>query len=401
MHPDIEQLKPKLKEILYDCAVELKATKAALYLRDGASDHFNLATEYGFRSGARTKLDLSHPVVDRCGRGRTPFYLNGVSAEPRFAEVMYEAASDRLLAAPLFSRGQLVGLVDMRDKAGKLPFDDSDIPRAQKIADRLLAVFANRNTFGQRFLALSEAEDEPDFDVGQAPPSSPWVSVPGSAFISDPLASSAPATTRPAPSAPLKVQRGFFAESFGGMAPVRPALEPPIPIPAQQPAAAVPHRQREAHAPRLATIVVDAHAAIPGILAGDTDAEFGDAEVIVVRDLLRSILLIPGVLVASFTAFQHLGGIQEISARALFTDDAELHLQSKLSTWLMKRGEQAEAVRTNVQTPATPTEPPLTSAQLRKVFTAPVGAGSPICFYFSHSALVQIWKSLQHYALSC
>jgi hypothetical protein len=32
VHPDIEELQSKLKEILYDCAVEIRATKAALYL---------------------------------------------------------------------------------------------------------------------------------------------------------------------------------------------------------------------------------------------------------------------------------------------------------------------------------------------------------------------------------
>lgn len=47
MHSEIEELRPKLKEILYDCAVEIRATKAALYLYDGAG-RFELVTEYGF-----------------------------------------------------------------------------------------------------------------------------------------------------------------------------------------------------------------------------------------------------------------------------------------------------------------------------------------------------------------
>ena len=32
MHPEVEEQKQKIKEILYDCAVEIRATKAALYL---------------------------------------------------------------------------------------------------------------------------------------------------------------------------------------------------------------------------------------------------------------------------------------------------------------------------------------------------------------------------------
>jgi putative nucleotidyltransferase with HDIG domain len=372
VHPEIDQLKPKLKEVLYDCAVELKATKAALYLLDGSSDRFELATEYGFRSDARTKLDRNHPIVDRCGRGRTPFYLNGVSSEPRFAEVMFEVSSDRLLAAPLFHRGQLVGLIDMRDKAGKALFEDADVPRAQKIADRILDVFPNKSVFGQRFLTLSDADDEPDMDVVQAPSGSPWVSVPGSAFIAAPLTAKVPAAAPPqaAPTAPI--QRGFVAETFGGSAapaPVKPVAAPAVPKPA-------PRDPADIHVPRIATIVADARAAMQGIVAGGAVEEFGDAEIVVIREHLRSILLIPGVLVASFTAFHHLGGVQEIAARALFTDDAKLHLQSKLATWLMKRGEHSEAVRTNVHVPDSPTEPPLTRVQLRKVFTAPIGAAT-------------------------
>ena len=57
MHPDVEELKPKLKEILYDCAVNIRATKAALYLYDGTS-RFELVTEYGFRGGNRTGCGL-------------------------------------------------------------------------------------------------------------------------------------------------------------------------------------------------------------------------------------------------------------------------------------------------------------------------------------------------------
>ena len=100
MHAEVEELRPKLKEILYDCAVDIKATKAALYLFDGTSK-FELVTEYGFRGGTRRSADMNDPMVDRCGRGRTPFYVNGVAAEPRFSELLFESSTDRLLAAPL------------------------------------------------------------------------------------------------------------------------------------------------------------------------------------------------------------------------------------------------------------------------------------------------------------
>ena len=137
MHPDIDELRPKLKEILYDCAVEIKATKAALYLLDPAIRKFELVTEYGFRSAIPQSANFNHPIIDRASRGRTPFYVNSVGADPKLSQLLFDAASERLLVAPIFSRGDMVGLVDMRDKAAKAPFEQSDVPKAQTVVEKI------------------------------------------------------------------------------------------------------------------------------------------------------------------------------------------------------------------------------------------------------------------------
>jgi len=67
VHREVQELQSKLKEILYDCAVELKATKAALYLTDGGG-RFELVTQYGFRGGLAESADKDDPLIDRCGR---------------------------------------------------------------------------------------------------------------------------------------------------------------------------------------------------------------------------------------------------------------------------------------------------------------------------------------------
>src|SRR4051794_18572215 len=158
VNPEVQELQPKLKEILYDCAVDIRATKAALFLYDGAS-RFELVTEYGFRGAIRQSADRNDPIIDRCGRGRSPFFINGLTVEPRFSEVLYEASTDRLLAAPIYSRGTLVGVVDIRDKVAKAPFDNSDLPKAQRIAERIAELFVNMNVFGQRFITLSGPDE--------------------------------------------------------------------------------------------------------------------------------------------------------------------------------------------------------------------------------------------------
>jgi len=341
VHAEVEELRPKLKEILYDCAVDIRATKAALYLFDG-SKNFELVTEYGFRGAIRPVADSNDPLVDRCGRGRTPFFVNGLAAEPRFSELLYAASTDRLLAAPLYSRGKLIGIIDMRDKAAKQPFEQTDVPKAQLIAERLVEVLADKPIFGHRFIQLSSAP----VAASQASPSSPSPS-PTSPSSPSGAPGSQPGAPTPAP-AP------------------KPAAPPPA-APAPPPAAAVP---------RLATLVIDARAAASRIAAAPPPPTLGEQDLAASRDVLRSILLIPGAVAATFSVYGHLGGVQEISARSSLLDDAKNLLQSKLNVWLTKRGEAGGYIRTAILTPFGTSGPAITAADVQKVFTAPVNAGS-------------------------
>lgn len=340
MHPEVDELRPKLKEILYDCAVEIRATKAALYLLDAQSGKFELVTEYGFRGAIRTTADSNDPLIDRCLRGRNAFFVNGVGVEPKLAEILFEASTERLLAAPLYSRGQLVGVVDMRDKAAKAAFEQADLPKAQAIAERILVLFANKNVFGQRFISLS-AEDAPA-SSGTAPPLPP-APVPAAAPVSPPVAAPSPAVITP-PAAPKPAVRSGEPK----------ATEPQAPV----------------HVPRLATLIIDARNVAGRIIVATPAEGIGEAELNVVRDALRAILLIPGAVTASFTAFGHMGGVQEIAVRSTLSDEAKNFLQSKLNVWLTRRGEAGGALRTSVTTPFGTSGAPVAAADLQKVFTA-------------------------------
>lgn len=364
MHPDVEELKPKLKEILYDCAVIIRATKAALYLYDGTS-RFELVTEYGFRGAVRHAADFNDPIVDRCGRGRTPFYVNGLAVEPRFSQLLFEASTDRLLAAPLYSRGKLIGLIDMRDKAAKQPFENDDVPKAQGIAERLAEVFNDRNLFGHRFITLSTAE--------------------------------------PAQAAPQQRTDGEKSRS--------PAVAPPpaaaAPAPVAAPVSAPPPPSTRTHVPRMAALVIEARAAAGRVLVPSTTETLSDSELTAARDVLRALLLIPGSVAAMFSAFGHLGGVQEIAARSTMTDEARSLIQSKLNVWLTKRGEGGGFVRTAVATPLGTSGPPLTVADVQKVFTAPLHVGALRGLYLTvafsgnpdrnaHELLAVLHTHLQH-----
>ena len=330
MHPEVQEIQTKLKEILYDCAVEIRATKAALYLLT-TEGQFELVTEYGFRGAVRATADRKDPVIDRCGRGRTPFFLNGLNAEPRFSHVMFESASDRLLAAPIYFRGKLVGVVDMRDKAGKALFDTTDLPKAQKIADRIGEQFVNKNVFGQQFITLSEAPERP-LVIG----------------TNVPVAEARVAGPEPVAQAPSKPKASLW-----------PAERPPA-----------------TNVPRLATLIIEARGNAERIAVPESPESIGESELAAIRDMLRTMLLIPGAAVASVSAYGHMGGVQEVAARSTLTEEAMNVLQSKLNLWLTKRGEAGGFVRTNITLPFGNQDPPITATQIQKVFTAPVAAGS-------------------------
>ncbi|MBV8520354.1 MAG: HD domain-containing protein [Acidobacteria bacterium] len=355
MHPDVEEVRPKLKEILYDCAVEIRATKAALYLSTAAS-RYELVTEYGFRGNLRTLTDDTDPVVDRCGRGRTPFYVNGVGAEPRFSQRLFEASTDRLLVAPLYSRGKLVGLIDMRDKAGKAPFEEADVLKAQSIADRIVALFAKSNLFGHHYIALSRASGEHlavSSDRADDGPDRPLVSA------------TPPVREKPrvAPAPPPQQQ-----------------APPPAAAPELAPPRAIGNSAFDAN--RLAILVRSAHEAASRIGTADAEA-IGETEVSAARDVLRSILLVPGAIAAVFSTFGHLGGVQEIAARTALTDDAQRLIQEKLNAWLAKRGEAGAFVRTNINAPFGTSAAPITAADIQKVVTAPLSSPVPRGLYLT------------------
>ncbi|HEY8133940.1 MAG TPA: HD domain-containing phosphohydrolase, partial [Thermoanaerobaculia bacterium] len=333
MHPEIQELQVKLKEILYDCAVEVKATKAALYLLDTPTNRYELVTEFGFKGAARPSADEKNPIVDRCQKVRSPFFVNGLTAEPRFSELLYEAQTDRLLVAPIYIRGQLVGILDMRDKGGKVPFDNSDLPKAQSVGERIAELFASKNVWGQRFITLSGKEPVP-----QTTPSA---------------------------------------------APRKPTLPPnvvPVPTPA---AAAPPTTQATSFVPKVSSLILEARIGADRVREAVIADSLSEAEMNIVREVLRSVLLIPGAQVAAFSALGHLGGIQDIVARALLTDEALALLHSKLNAWLTKRGESAATLRTRVQTPFGTTGSAIREEDIKKIFTAPITAGSIRNLYLS------------------
>ena len=160
MLPEVKALEAQLKQILYGCVEHVQATKAALYLSSSADlndKKYELVTHYQYNAANRKTVGGNDDLVDRLAVKRTAFCVNGVAADARFSEMLFRQGNDRLLATPLFARGRLVGFIDMRDKAGKKPFDPQDVLAAQRIGDEVIALLARTNLFGIAPIAIVDA----------------------------------------------------------------------------------------------------------------------------------------------------------------------------------------------------------------------------------------------------
>jgi putative nucleotidyltransferase with HDIG domain len=158
---ELVELEPKLKEILYNCLEQIRATKAALYVSSGEGV-YTLVAQYGFRDNARKVVSANDDIVDRLLIKRAPYFVNGLATDPKFSEILYEADTTRLLVAPIYSRGKLHGFLDLRDKAAQQPFVQADSENAQKIAEQFLDFFTEQRMFGfQPVQAPAKAPEEP------------------------------------------------------------------------------------------------------------------------------------------------------------------------------------------------------------------------------------------------
>lgn len=165
MLPEVTEFEPRLKEILYRCLEEIRATKGALYL--AANGNFELVTQYGFSEKLRRQLGPTDVIIDRLTLRRAAFYVNGLNTEPRFSELLIATQTDRILVAPIQSRGKLIGFLDLRDKAGKQAFAQADLDEAKKIADQILDFLGQRGLIGAEPVITAAAVET----AGEAPSS--------------------------------------------------------------------------------------------------------------------------------------------------------------------------------------------------------------------------------------
>ncbi|HEY0156791.1 MAG TPA: HD domain-containing phosphohydrolase, partial [Thermoanaerobaculia bacterium] len=326
MLPELKSIEPSLKQILYGCVEHVQATKAALYLsssHDLNDKRYEIVTSYQYNPADRKTVTANDDLVDRLAVKRAPFYVNGLGADQRFSEMLFRQGNDRLLVTPLFSRGRLVGFIDMRDKAGKKPFDTPDLGAAKEIADQMLHVLASNKLFGLAPIALAEAPEAKR---------TPFQSAPNIVLPS--------ATPTPAPP-PLRPGEFFSPAAMRAIETARQQMS---------------KRQLDASTQKR--------------ILGSEDLE-------VVRLLLPAALAIPGAVLACFSAIGHIANPQAIVAIATVTEDALELLQQHLQEWL-RRANQPHMVSMKPQLvyPFGAQVVPVTASGISTILSAPVNQDS-------------------------
>jgi HD superfamily phosphohydrolase YqeK len=303
MLSEVKRIEAQLKQILYGCVEHVHATKAALYL--SASGNLNdktyeVVTSYQYNVGDRKTVNANDDLVDRLVVKRNSFFVNGLGTDQRFAEMLFRQGNDRMLAMPLFSRGRLIGFIDMRDKAGKKPFENADADAARRIADQMIDLLAANNLFGLAPITLVEEPSPARVSNLQTPP---------------------PMTFSRGPAAQTGAAVAVSGQVFSGDA--MKAIES-----ARQFLSKRQHTQQSAFRKML-----------------------GEAELDIVRLLLPASLAIPNAIIGCFTAVGHINNPQFIVARSTLADEVLEKLQTHLDGWLKRTNQLRLMLRPQIAYP--------------------------------------------------
>ena len=170
LDPTVEQ---RYREALFSLLEKSKTTRSALYLMEPTGE-FRLVTHYGFspRDLPASSFGKDHPLVEHVNRFRKPFYFNSPAEAQSLRRSMESSHTARLLAAPIYDDGRLVGIIEGHDKAGGEIYFPEDARSIGAVGNAILKI--RRQTLGTPEPAPEPTEMPGFFDLptGSAAPAS-------------------------------------------------------------------------------------------------------------------------------------------------------------------------------------------------------------------------------------
>jgi len=119
-----DQLIHRLSQLLYRCLEDIGSTKAALYLAHPGDGAFLLVSHYGWPRATPPpqRLEPTDPLMLLAHRERRCFALNEGGTYPELRAFSQGKNDPRYLIAPIYDRGEWIGLLLQRDHNGSEPY---------------------------------------------------------------------------------------------------------------------------------------------------------------------------------------------------------------------------------------------------------------------------------------
>ena len=115
--------------------------KASIYTID-SSGYFRLKSQFGFTRTDKIldRFSRMDPLATHVYEHREPFFVNSLKQAGKLADILEGASTTKILTAPIYLDGRIIGIVDIRDKAGRLPFTHEDIHELTDLLRRFAIV---------------------------------------------------------------------------------------------------------------------------------------------------------------------------------------------------------------------------------------------------------------------
>jgi hypothetical protein len=129
----------RYRDVLFELLGANKVSRCALYMMEPTGE-FRLTAHFGFsaRDLPPAQFGKEHPIVERVNHYRKPFYFNSSQEAESMRREMDASRTARLLAAPLYEDGRLVGIIEARDKAGGELFHPEDLRAISRVSAEIL-----------------------------------------------------------------------------------------------------------------------------------------------------------------------------------------------------------------------------------------------------------------------
>src|SRR5438552_1919867 len=121
-------LESAISETLFSFRESLRVSRARCYAMD-PSGSFRLAAAFGFgsRFGPEDVLEPGHPLIDWVQRHRKLAYVNSPREAGLLGPMMEREQYARSLTVPVYQGSRLVGILELQDKLGNVPFGPEDV----------------------------------------------------------------------------------------------------------------------------------------------------------------------------------------------------------------------------------------------------------------------------------